>query len=246
VNNLQETLFFPFQDAAARKQFLFASLVAFAGFIIPIIPLIILTGYSAKIMRQVIEERKKPSMPDWQQSDWSDMFMDGLRIYGAQFVLMLPLMIVMGIGFFMMFGGSIGVSLMANENLQNIAPVGILLMVLGIAFIMLFSLLSLPYAVIVSTVGPHVAATRSFESAFRFKEWWSIFRKALGQFVLAYVIAMAVAWVFTFILQIAMMTVVLICVLPFIMPPYIAYNVLLRNTLNAQAYAVGSDNPITK
>jgi hypothetical protein len=152
----------------------------------------------------------------------------------------------MGIGFFMMFGGSIGVSLMANENLQNIAPVGILLMVLGIAFIMLFSLLSLPYAVIVSTVGPHVGATRSFESAFRFKEWWSIFRKALGQFVLAYVIAMAVAWVFTFILQIAMMTVVLICVLPFIMPPYIAYNVLLRNTLNAQAYAVGSDNPITK
>jgi len=246
VNNLQDTLLFPFQDAESRKQFLFACLVALAGFIIPIIPMVILTGYSAKIMRQIIEERKKPSMPNWQESDWSDMFMDGLRIYGAQIVWMLPVLIIMGIGFFFVFGGSIGLSLSTNQDLQAIAPAGVLFMILGIAFIMLFSLLALPYAVIVSTVGPHVAATRTFESAFHFKEWWGIFRKALGQFVLAYVIAMAISWAFTFVMQFAMLTVVLICVIPFIMIPFVAYNALLRNALNAQAYAFGSDKMKTE
>lgn len=242
MNNLQDTLLFPFQDAESRKQFLFACLVALAGFIIPLIPMVILTGYAAKIMRQIIEERRKPSMPDWQDSDWSEMFRDGLRIYGAQIVWMLPIFIIMGIGFIMVFGGSIGLSFSANQDMQTVAPVGAGLLALGVIFILIFSLLALPYAVIVGAVGPHVAVTRSFESAFRFKEWWSIFRKALAQFVLAYIIAMAITWVFTFIAQIAMLTVILICVLPFLMIPFVAYNVLLRNALNAQAYAIGSDN----
>jgi hypothetical protein len=242
VNNLQDTLLFPFQDAEARKQFLFACLVAFAGFIIPIIPMVVLTGYSAKIMRQIIEERKKPSMPDWQSSDWSDMFMDGLRIYGAQLVLMLPIIVIMGVAVFSMLGGSIAVAISQSDGAQAAAPFGIFLFMAGFAFIMLFTLLALPYGVIVSAVGPHVAVTRSFESAFQVRKWWDIFRKGLGQFVLAYVIMMLITWVFTFVLQFAMLTVVLFCIVPFIMIPYTAYAVLIRNSLNVQAYTAGIDN----
>ena len=57
--NWQETFLFPVQDAEARKQFLIACLVTLAGFIIPLVPTIILMGYGVRIMRQVIEERKK-------------------------------------------------------------------------------------------------------------------------------------------------------------------------------------------
>ncbi len=83
MNNLQDTLLFPVRDAQARSQFLFTALIGLAGFIVPILPWILLTGYTAKIMRQVIEERKSPSMPEWQGSDWSAMFVDGLRLYGS-------------------------------------------------------------------------------------------------------------------------------------------------------------------
>jgi len=207
MNNLQETLFFPFQDAQARKQFLFASLVMLVGFVIPIIPMLILTGYSVKIMRQIIDERKAPSMPDWQESDWSEMLMDGLKVYGAQFVLMLPVMIIMGIGFLSMLSGSIAASVSIADNGQSFAPVGIPFFLLGFGLLMLFSIFTLPYSVIVSTVVPHVAATRSFESAFQFKEWWKIFRKALGQFILAYILSMVISWVLMFVIQFAMMTI---------------------------------------
>jgi hypothetical protein len=185
-------------------------------------------------------------MPDWQNSDWSDMFMDGLRIYGAQFVLMLPAFIIMGFGFISMLSGSIAASVSLSDNAQSISPFGISAFMIGFAFIMLFSLLMIPYGVIVSTVGPHVAVTRSFESIFQFKEWWGIFRKALGQFILAYVITMVVSWILMFVMQVAMMTIVLLCIVPFIMIPYVAYNVLLRNALIAQAYATGNQNQETE
>ena len=246
MNNLQEILLFPVRDAEARKQFLFACLVALAGFIIPIVPMIFLTGYSAKIMRQIIEERKSPSMPDWQTSDWSEMFMDGLRIYGAQFVLMLPIIIIMGIGFVSMISGSIAASVSLNDNGQSFAPIGISVFMLGFLFIMLFSVLAIPYGVIVSAVVPHVATTRSFESAFHFKNWWSIFRKGLGQFLLAYVITLAISWVLMFVIQFAIITIVLLCIVPFLMIPYVAYNILLKNALFAQAYTSGLDNSKTE
>ncbi len=241
MNNLQDILLFPVRDAEARKQFLFACLIALAGFIIPVIPMLILTGYSARIMRQIIEERKSPSMPDLQTSDWSEMLMDGLRIYGAQLVLKLPVIIAIGFGVLSMMSGSIAASVSLSDNGQNIGPFGISAFVLGFAFLMLFSLLSLPYNIVISTVGPHVAATRSFESAFRFKEWWGIFRKGMGQFILAYVIMLVVSWVLMFVMQFAIMTIVLICIVPFVMIPYTAYLILVGNALYAQAYLAGSD-----
>ena len=242
MNNLQETLLFPFQDDDARKQFLFACLVGLVGFIIPIIPMLFLMGYSVKIMRQIIEERKSPSMPDWQTSDWSEMFMDGLRVYGAQFILMLPVILIMGFGILSMMSGSIAATVSLSDNGQSIGPLGMSAFLLGIVFIMLFSVISLPYSIIVSTVVPHVATTRSFESAFRFKEWWSIFRKGLGQFILAYVITMVVSWVLMIVMQFAMMTIILLCIVPFIMIPYTAYVTILRSVLYAQAYTIGADN----
>ncbi len=241
MNNIQETLLFPVRDAEARKQFLFASLVVLAGFIIPILPFLLLTGYCARIMRQIIEEHNSASMPDWQASDWSAMLMDGIRLYGAQLVLTLPLMVVMGCSFIAMFGGSMTMAIASEESMYELMPAGILFVLAGIIFMMLFSLLSLPYSVIISPAGVHVVAQRSFEAAFRFKDWWAIFRKSLGQFILAYAIVMALSFVFIFIMQIAMLTIVLTCFVPLIMIPYTAYITLLTNTLYAQAYRAGKD-----
>src|SRR5215204_2655018 len=116
MNNMQETLLFPVRDAESRKQFLIACAVMLAAFIIPILPTLILIGYSAKVMRQVIEEKKNPSMPAWQGSDLSEMLTDGLRLYGAQIVLMLPLFLIMGIGMIFLMSGGVGFATLGENN----------------------------------------------------------------------------------------------------------------------------------
>lgn len=241
MDNLQETLLFPVRDTEARKQFLLACLVMLAAFIIPILPTFVLMGYGMKIMRQIIDERKSPSMPAWQGIDWAETFLDGLKLYGVQIILMLPLMVLMGCGFISFFGGTFGMSALADESTRSIAPIGMIFIFIGAAFFMLFSLLSLPYAVILSAVAPHVATKRTFASGFEFKEWWPIFRKSLGQFLIAYALSFVVSFAFIIIMQIAMMTIVLMCIVPFIMIPYSVYLMMVSNALFAKAYLAGQD-----
>lgn len=241
MNNIQDTLLFPVRDAEARKQFLIACGIMLAAFIIPILPTLVVMGYSAKIMRDVIEERKSPSMPAWQGSNLSDLFMDGLRLYGAQMVLMLPLFLLMGCGMISIFGGSIGFAAIAEDGSEAFGTLGMMFFVLGIAIMMLFSILSLPYGIIVSAALPHVATKRSFQAVFEFREWFAIFRKALGQFILGYAIIMLASFIFVIIMQIAMMTIILTCIVPFIMIPYMAYQLIVMNTVFAQAYVIGRD-----
>ena len=242
MNNIQDILLFPVRDAESRKQFIIACLVMLAGFVIPLLPAFVFMGYGIKVMRQVIDEKKSPSMPSWQGIDWSETFLDGIKLYGVQLVLMLPLLALMGCGFLAMVGGSMAMSsLLMEESIRSIAPVGGIFFFIGISAMMLFSLISLPYGIIVSAAGPHVATRRTFAAGFEFKEWWAVFRKAAGQFILAYLLTFAVSFVFIFIMQIALMTIVLMCIVPFLMIPYSVYSMLISNALLAQAYAVGSD-----
>jgi len=241
MNNWQETLLFPVKDSDARKQFMIACLVALAGFIIPLVPSLILMGYGVKIMRQVIDERKTPSMPEWKSDNISDMLMDGLRVFGVQIILMLPLVLFMGCGFIFTFGGSLGFAAAADENLRGFAPVGGLFFFIGMGMIMLFTLLSFPYGIIISTAIPHTVAKNSFAAGFIFKEWFPIFRAGLGNFILSYVFVIVISFIFMFVIQFAMMTIILMCIVPFLMIPYSAYLTLVSNTIYSHAYILGRD-----
>jgi hypothetical protein len=241
MNNIQEILLFPVRDVNARRQFLIACLVVLAGFFIPILPSLVLLGYSAKIMRQITEERQKPSMPAWQGSDVSEMLMDGLRLWGAQLVLMLPLFLLMGCGAVSILGGSIGISALADKSENLSMSIGVLLLMTGVFMVSLLGILALPYSFIVYASQPHVARRRSFEAVFQFREWFAILRQALGQYILGYVIVMAASFVFVLVMQIAMMTIILLCIIPLLMAPYMAYQILIMNTVFARAYAVGRE-----
>jgi hypothetical protein len=241
MNNIQDTLLFPVRDAEARKQFLIACAVMLASFIIPILPMLILMGYSAKIMREVIEENKEPSMPAWQSNDLSEMLVDGLRLWGTQLVLTLPVLILIGGGVASMLGGSFIFATLSDQNTDTVAPIGVLLIMFGTLIVGLFAMLSLPYSVVISAALPHVTVKRSFQAAFEFNEWFNIFRKAVGQFILAYAMIMMASFVVAVAMQIAFITIILICVLPFLMIPYMAYQTLIMNTVFAQAYRAGRD-----
>jgi len=241
MNNWQETLLFPVRDAEARKQFLIACLVTLAGFIIPIVPSIILLGYGVRIMRQVITERKSPAMPEWQGSNWSEMLMDGLQVFGVQIVLMLPLFIIMGCGFIFMIGGSISFPLLADNRDSPFVAFGLIFFFIGIGLMMLFTLLSFPYGIIISAAVPHAVANNSFAAGFNFKEWFPIFRKGLGSFILSYVLVMVTSLVLMFVIQFALITLILMCIVPFLMIPYSTYVTLIANTVYSQAYVAGRD-----
>lgn len=241
MNNLQEILRFPVRDAEARKQFLFTCLISLASFFIPILPLFLIMGYSVKVMRQVIDERQTPSMPDWQKVDWAETFVDGVKLYGLQLALTLPLFFLLGCGMVSMFGGMASLSLLAEESTRSFAPLGGIFIFFGAVVMMFFSLLSLPYQVIISAAAPHMVAKRSFAAGFEFKEWFAIFRKGLGPFLLAYALTFIVSFVFVLIMQVAFITLVLMCIVPFLMIPYSAYLMLMIHTLNAQAYLAGRD-----
>ena len=236
MNNWQEILLFPVADAEARKQFLIACLVSLAGFIIPIIPMLVLLGYSARIMRQILDGGKVPSMPKWEQSDWSTMLLDGLRLIGLQFVLMLPLFLLLVSGLIFTMTGSASFSFISEEGNSALAPIGTILLFIGIGLFMLFALLSLPYGVIIAAALPHAVANNSFSAGLNVREWFPIFRKGLGNFVLAYVFIMIISFVFVFVLQVAMITIILMCIVPFLMIPYSAYLTLVSNAIYAQAY----------
>jgi len=241
MNNWQEILLFPVRDAEARKQFLIACLITLAGFIIPLIPTLILMGYGVKIMRQVIEERKNPSMPDWQGSDWGAMLTDGLRVFGVQIILMLPLLLIIGCSMLFMLSGSIGISAFANEQNNSFVSFSLVFFFIGIGLMILFSLLSFPYGIIISAAVPHAVANNSFAAGFNFKEWFPIFRKGLGNFILSYVFVMVVSFILMFVIQFAMLTIILMCIVPFLMIPYSAYLTLIANTVYSEAYVAGRD-----
>ena len=237
MNNLQATLLFPVRDADARKQWLIASAVMLASFIVPILPMLVVMGYGVKIMRQVIDEGREPTMPEWQSNDLVALLQDGFRLWAVRLVYTLPLMLLMGCGFIAMFSGT---GLLAASSDSNIPPaLGGLAMVAGMGFIMLISILALPLSIILGAVESHAVAQGTFQAAFQFKEWAPIFRKSLAQFLLSYLVVMAASMVLTIVLQIAMMTIVLLCLFPFLMAGYAAYLMLVMNTLFAQAYAGG-------
>jgi hypothetical protein len=239
MNNLQETLLFPFRDRESRTQFLIACAVMLAGFFIPLLPTILLMGYSLKIMRQIIVDKLPPSMPSWQGSDWSEMFMDGLRLYGAQLVLLLPVSIPTVLGILLTLAGSIGFSAMASEDLRQMIPVAALVMFIGVFLLMIISIIAIPYSIVMSAAHGHVAARRSFRAAFEFTAWWQVFRAAMGQFVIAYAMVMLASFLFTIIMQVAAFTIVLTCFIPLLFIPYMAYFVITLNVFYAQAYAKG-------
>ncbi len=132
-------------------------------------------------------------------------------------------------------------SALADEEIRSLAPIGGMSFFVGIVLILFFALLSVPFGIISATAQAHVAARRSFSAAFEFREWWQIFRQGLAQFVIAYVTILVASFAFSLILQAAMITIVLICIIPLLMIPYSVYLLLVTSSLYAQAYAAGRE-----
>jgi hypothetical protein len=230
--NIEQILTFPFKETESRKNFLIAALVYFASFIVPILPLILIMGYTARIMRQVFNG-DAPHMPAW--DDWESMLKDGLVLFGVRVVYMLPLFIIL----FPLFFGMMFLPIWLNSsNGSSDALILLPFLFFGIMMMVIFPI-SLALGILLPAAEAHTIINGDFVAGFRIREWWSIFRANWVGFLLAYLISMIASIALTFIIQIAMITIVLICVLPFIMPAVTAYLTFVMYAAFAQAYKDG-------
>jgi hypothetical protein len=239
MNDFQSVLLFPVRDEFARKQFLFAALITLAGMIIPILPMLVLLGYGARIMRQVIDEDKEPVMLDWQGSDWGQLVQEGFRLFAVRFIFVLPVLLIMGCGFIFFMSSPFLLVPPEGGDPNAVSPIGFVTMAIGMGVFLLAMLISLPLGVIIGAAESHAVTKQSFQAALKVGEWWPIFRASLGYFVGAYLFTMAASFIFSLVMQIAMITIVLMCIIPFLMFGYSAYLSLVLNALFAKAYAAG-------
>ncbi len=229
--DLNHLFFFPVEDAQARRRFLIGSLLVLASFIIPIVPYILIIGYTMRIMRQVTAGQK-PFMPEW--DDWETMFKDGLKLFAVRLAYTLPILLLM----IPVFGLFFLAPLMAQSGPDGDAVFSLTMFAFSIFFTCLTPFF-FALALIVPAAEAHVVATGELSAGFRVREWWGIFRKNIGGFVVAFMIAYGVSMITSFALQIMIFTIILLCLLPIIIPCYSMYIYIIQYTLFAQAYREG-------
>jgi hypothetical protein len=230
--DLNHLLTFPIKETGARQNFLIGALVYLSAFFIPILPVILVTGYLMRILRQVLRG-EQPHMVAW--DEWSEMFTDGAKLFGVRLVFLLPLFLLlcplMGLSFAFPF---------LLENTDRVPEwIALLFPLLMGAFFLLIMPLSIVLGLILPVAEIHVTEKGEFAAGFRFHEWWPIFRANLGGFLLALAISYAISFALTLIVQFAMLTLVLICLLPLILPAIGMYMMLVMYTAFAQAYQEG-------
>ncbi len=227
--DLKEILTFPFKDQESRKYFLMGCLVALAAFFIPILPYLVLFGYAVRIARQVMNN-EAPRMVAW--DDWSGMVKDGVKVFGIRLILVSPILILL----IPLIISSIAFPIVMNSvNSSEVESVATVFSLLIFASICCIVPLSIPGAEM------HVIEKDDFMAGLRFKEWWPIFRANLSGFIAALAITYVVSMAVSLVIQILGATLILACLVPFLLLAMTLHLTILMFVLGAQAYKVGKE-----
>jgi hypothetical protein len=152
--------------------------LVFMPFLIGIIPLIIVLGYTIDVLRNVMNGVEHP-MPEW--SDWGGFLSRGFKVAAATLVWLLPtllLIIPLTIG-----------SVLTGET-QGAEAIGLSIVACGSCLMFVWSLF---VTLISPAIYIRIAATDRFSSAFDLTKMWAFTRDNLGNVILALLLAVVVA-----------------------------------------------------
>ncbi len=234
--SLKALFTFPFKDPRWKSKLLIAAGINAAALIIPILPFFFVMGYCRQIMQRIICGDGEPALPEWR--DWERLFTDGFKLWAANTIYILPAMLLIYVGAALTFIPLFLLKIIqeGNPSLVMFSGLG---MVLGSLLMTIGTLLSLVLSLASMAALGHMVARGEFMAALRPGEWWPILRANLGGFILALFIIYAANMAFGIIVQMLIYSVVLACLLPFLM---LAFGVWLQTifyTLYAQAYLGG-------
>ena len=235
---LKALLKFPFQGPDWRNRFLTGTAVTLAGFFVPLLPTIFVSGYTVRIMRRAIQGQDLEPLP-W--DDWGKLGVDGLRLLVVSLVYTLPGILVLTAGWFLYMISSFSFPLLmsgaggrGNEGLAMLVMFGgmailMLSMFLGFALI-LVCLIPLPAAM------AHFVAQDKVAAAFRVREWWPLLRANRSGYFAAWVVIFGLITLLNFVITLAYYSVVLCCLIPFLAAPVGFYVSLVALALFGQTY----------
>ena len=239
-DNLQKIFSFPFQDPKWGEKFLIGSLLFLASFLL--LPIFLIYGYFVELMRMGIEGREL-SLPEWDL--WDKKFTDGVKLFVVGLIFAIPLLLLIFLGYFLMFAGVVGTELIdfsADPSSPFWAIPSMFGTFGGMAFFGLSFMLVLVLGVFMPAATAHVVATDELTAAFRFSEWWAIFRANLSGFVITYLLVFGLFTALNIVLQILSMTIILCCITPFLLTPATLYIMVTTGVLFGQAYREGVQN----
>jgi hypothetical protein len=240
MNSLQTLLYFPFKDSGSRIKLLIASVLGFAGFIIPVIPWILILGYAGAVMKQIIVDGDEPSMPEWE--NWSEHLSLGGKLFGVNLIYSIPAWAPMVFGYFLMLLPIFLVEFFESSNYYPSASEGLAMLFSfgGMALFVIGMFFSLILWVVLPPAFAHVVAKNSFSAGFQIRGWWKVFKANIGGFIIAVVISGGLYMAFMFAMQIIYMTLILCILLPFLLSFMSAYLSIVIFALIGQAYRDGT------
>jgi hypothetical protein len=193
LDDYLQVLGFPFRERQAVKKIAIGGLLSLLTFVIPIIPMLILSGYAARIMKRILRDGD-PYLPEW--DNWNELLSDGLRVWGASMLISLPVLIPMWASLFFMFLSWFVLPALASSNIiasDTATTLVISFSIFGLLGFGLALLISPLVALAQSAAIGHVVAHDSFQAMFRVREWWEILRAGLGVFVMEWAVVLVLS-----------------------------------------------------
>ena len=236
--NLNHLFVFPVQDQEARKHFLVGCLIYLASIFIPILPWLFIAGYGAILIRQVLRN-EKPHLVPWE--NWDSLLKDGARLFGIRLVYSLPLLLVLLPFFLMSFLVPFYSVFFENSSGQTIGVASLVWMLVTAGSFVIILPVSLLMGLLIPAAEVHAIANNDFSAGFRVSDWWPIFKKNWGGFLVALAILYGVIMIMSIVMQVMFVTVVFLCLLPVFMPAVSMYVAVVQYTAFAQAYKDGRD-----
>ncbi len=234
VNALKPHFQFPWKGDQVAGRFLIGCGLLLASFIVPILPALFVFGYGIQVMRRATAGRP-PTMHAW--LDWTGMLKDGFRAWVIALVFFLPGIVVSLAGYAAYFGSFL-LALQPSSGNDSDPTFGLLILLgLGGIFVglFLFVLASIPLPMALA----HFAAEDRFAAAFHFRQWWRVLWANPVGFFIGWVVVVGLMGVVYFLSMTVYVTLVGICLLPFLLLPAYFYVMLVGASVFGDLYAEG-------
>ncbi len=225
---------FPFDDKAWVNKALVGGVLGVVGLIVW--PLLLpLWGYSLRIMRHTAKG-EPPSLPEW--DDWGQLFLDGLKYIFVSLVYMLPLLLLLCCAYAAIIAPwALFLLPAAAEDVLRLVPGG---MMAGYALFYVLTGTSMLLAIFLMFL-VFVAITRmvahdSLDSAFQFGEVWRLARVGFRNYLVAFVGLFGIMAIVYLIAMGLGYTIVLLCLLPFLIGAIAWYSSVMIGALFGAAY----------
>lgn len=239
TTSLKSTFRFPFRGEGWQNRFFVGVALTFANLLVPIIPSLLVSGYTLRVMRRVIQG-EEPTLPAWE--DWGGLLMDGLRRLAVGLVYMLPGILVSFGGILLYFVVTFSfpfLAAFAEEQRGLVVMFALLFLVSMVALflsIFLGSALTILGFIPLPVATAHFVAHDEVSAAFRVREWFRLLWANKLGYMIAFVIVAGLIAIMYVAVMLTVYTFILLPLMYLVALPFGFYFSLVSAVVFGQTY----------